>query len=265
MEDESRKMASVPTSRLLAEAIEIADNASTNSPRYSKILSALHSRADDDVLNTALSLCRDPRPARRKLGTKILGELGSPVRQFSEPAEAVLCDLVRNDLNDEIVAAAAFAIGHRASKRCVDELVRISFSANREIRYGAAFALAATQDVAVAPALLRLMCDSYDRARDWATTGIAGMIDLNTPEVRSALHVATRDSDPQVRSEAFEGLAARREKDAIPALIAELEARTEPAYRFVEAAEKYLGHTWEGDDIGDLVLQLRQVARARSG
>ncbi len=79
--------------------------------------------------------------------------------------------------------------------------------------------------------------DSDLSNRDWATFHL-GHTDIDTPEVRTALHDRLNDEDPTIQEEAMLGLARRRDETALPLMRDWLQAR--PVSQIIlEAAEAF--------------------------
>jgi len=230
------------TEDLLAAAIRFADSGD-HGDDFSQTVALLHERGGRDVLSAAFSLCREPASARRKLGALILGQLGSRGRAFTDESAEDLLRLVRGDPDVEVVKDAVFALGHLSHKIRVDALASLAGSPDDETRHAVAFALANIQAAEGVETLLRLMNDPCLEARDWATTGVAGMVSQDGAHIRDALLARCADTDAIVRAEALNGLALRADRRAIPILIHEIEAGTEPAYRLEEAAKLILAST----------------------
>lgn len=75
--------------------------------------------------------------------------------------------------------------------------------------------------------LIQLSQDEQADVRDWATFALAREIERDTPGLRDALLARLGDPDPDVRAEALAGLAARKDRRAIEALLAELDSAAE--------------------------------------
>ena len=205
-------------------------------------VAVLHARGSREGLDAALALCGSPDPKRRALGAVVVGELGSPERTFPEECCAALLDLVRHDPERQVLIAAVFAFGHLGScERCEPDLIALRNHADEGVRHGVAFALQGATSPTAVQALLELMDDPYEMARDWATTNIGQTVSIDGPEIRAALLRRVTDDDEITRAEALHGLARRRDAQVVPYLIAELPVVRERAYLFVEAAKAYLG------------------------
>ena len=204
-------------------------------------LSVLHARGTRDVLDAAFALCAATDPKRRSLGAMILAELGSPERIFSEECCDALLDLVRHDRDLHVLAVAVSALGHLRNRRCEPDLIALKNHPDEEIRHSVAFALRGTKEPASVQALLELMEDPNERARDWATTSIGQTVSVDGAEIRAALLRRVNDSDVLTRAEALHGLARRRDERVVPYLIANLPLERDGTYPFYDAAMTFLG------------------------
>jgi hypothetical protein len=104
------------------------------------------------------------------------------------------------------------------------------------------------------------MEDRDAEVRDWATTGIGGIVSLDGPEIRAALLRRATDTDEITRAEALHGLALRGDTRVVPYLIAELTAGRQLEHLFCDAAKSFLGID-EDDKVGSerLLARLRSV------
>lgn len=186
------------------------------------------------VLEPALAWAKDTRPRMREMACFILGQLGyflegaSLTRATCPAALPTLLDLLKNDLDEEVRASAAAALGHQQAVSTIPALIRAASDPSAEVRYDVAYALGsfgewdwegenAAYKPEVAAALLHLMDDEDEDVRDWATFGIhQGSHD--TPETRARLWQALDDPNPDVRGEATEGLAKFGDRTLIPRL-----------------------------------------------
>jgi HEAT repeat protein len=204
-------------------------------------LVALHVRGSRDVLDAALALCKSPEPRRRRLAAIILGQLGTPDRTFPDECREALLDLVRHDQDTGVLISGVFALGHRGKPCGEAELIALRHHPNDVVRYGVAFSLCGATSENAVQALLELMGDPYESARDWATTSIGMTTALDGPEIRDALLRRASDDDEFTRAEALHGLARRRDKRVVPYLLAEIPINRQNGYLFEDAAKTYLG------------------------
>jgi hypothetical protein len=123
----------------------------------------------------------------------------------------------------------------------------------------------------VALALIQLTTDDSSQIRDYATFGLGSILDLDTPEIRAAMHARLFDSDLDTRLEALVGLAERRDPTVLDLLRDELQGDTVERL-VVDAARAFadpsllpllleLSHRWDRDP----GLLRRAVDTCRSG
>lgn len=79
---------------------------------YWNIIAELHSRGTSLEFNAAKTLTSFSDPVMREMGADILGQLGWSTKTFHIESVALLIDLL-NDPHEDVVASAAFALGHR--------------------------------------------------------------------------------------------------------------------------------------------------------
>lgn len=234
-----------PDRRTTAELIETAFIeawGSQDQPEAPSAIGVLHARATREILGAALTLCQSLDPRRRALGAEILGQLGPAGRRaFPEECCAALLDLLRRDSDRDVLCAAVFALGHLGDRRCEPDLVVFGSHPDPVIRHGVAFALCGATAPLSVQALLTLMEDPYELARDWATTSIGRTVSIDGSEIRAALLRRVADEDEITRAEALHGLARRHDARAAPLLIAELSSAGEFTHLFADAAKTFLG------------------------
>jgi HEAT repeat protein len=125
---------------------------------------ALHARGTRDVLEAAATMCRAAEPKSRAVGAHILGQLGQPKRTFPEECCEVLLEPLNRDDDDEVTAAAVFALGHLRNDRAIPKLVELRCHPNAKVRHAVASALyGVTTDAAVAAQLV-LFAPPFPRA-----------------------------------------------------------------------------------------------------
>jgi HEAT repeat protein len=91
--------------------------------------------------------------------------------------------------------------------------------------------------------------DTDEHVRDWATFGLGVLGQVDSPEIREALVTRLSDTNLDVREEALVGLAKRKDRKAIPALIGEL-SQGDLSDRLREASEAFLGEGEEHPEWG---------------
>lgn len=229
-----------------------------------KALAALHDWGGREVFNSALELCNSEVPERRILGARILGELRGPhhkesgERAFFEECCDQLLSMVEREKSPSILRAAIIALGHLGNRRADTKLINLRRHPDSNIRHSIAFALCGGTSQPVIEALLELMEDGNELARDWATTGIGMQVAIDAPHIREALLRRCLDDDEITRAEALHGLVRRRDQRALQYLVHELKAQTELSYLFEDAAKEWLGLASEIDsEPAELIRRLR--------
>jgi HEAT repeat protein len=227
-------------------------------------LAVLEARGTREVFDAAIALSGARDPKSRRLGVTILGQLGSPARTFPEECCDALLEIIHREQDRDVLIATVFAFGHLGNRRCEGALIGLRNHSDDDVRRGVAFSLCgATSDAAVG-ALLELMDDPYEMARDWATTSIGQTVSIDGPEIRDALLRRVNDVDVFVRAEALHGLARRRDDRVVPYLVAEISAAGEHEGLFVEVAKSYLGFSVDPDVDSEGLARLLQLPNRQS-
>jgi HEAT repeat protein len=107
--------------------------------------------------------------------------------------------------------------------------------ADSTVRHGVALGLSRHEDPRAIEALIVLSRDEDDDVRNWATFGLA-QLQTDTEPLREALVIRLSDLNPEIRGEAFVGLAERKDARVLEALRAALQTRPVNVL-VVEAAE----------------------------
>jgi len=127
-----------------------------------------------------------------------------------------LLELLHQANDPGVLVAVIRALGHAWDERaCVATLTHATHP-DPDVRLEVARAAPGGLDsdnaqAVVAGALIRLSEDEVAEIRDWATFGLGSILDLDTPEIRSALGARLDDTDFDTRCEALVGLAERRD------------------------------------------------------
>lgn len=205
----------------------------------------------------------------RAVGIRILGQLGWGDRTFLDKSVRILIAML-DDPDEEIIAEAATALGHRGDPSAIPALIKLSAHANSSVRRGVTYGLLGHEDPAAINALVKLAADKDGDVRDWATFGLGTQIDADTPELRSALWNAVADPDHEIRGEALVGLARRADPRVVQALLREWDEQEDVSLLSLEAAgitrdPRLYGRLQrfaEEMEIGDDVLYLRTLHAA---
>ncbi len=186
------------------------------------------------VIERTLPWTEDSRPLMREMACFILGQVGyyDPERpsHFIHYEEGVptLIRLLEEDPDETVRESAASALGQIAAPAAIPALVRSASHSSPEVRFAVTHALGSFYEstweqtdpsckAEVTATLLRLMDDTDEDVRDWATFGIH-QGDHDTPETRARLWKALEDPNADVRGEAAEGLAKFGDRSLLPIL-----------------------------------------------
>ena len=184
-------------------------------------------------------------PMERALGARILGAVINPDREHVSGVIGLLAPLIESEHDPLVLACAIRALSHTEDRDRAVASSRHAVHADAGVRLAVAQALSSGYNGEIEPedylpALLALSSDADDDVRDWACFGLGRIVDVDTPELRSALAARLDDPHEDTRSEAIVGLASRHDPRALPPLIAMLEAGSSLTL-LVEAA------AWIGD------------------
>jgi hypothetical protein len=256
---------------LLQAALELSREEDEGaSDRYWLAVAALHSQPVQSVFDRCLSWCSSARPAERRLGADILGQLGCIDRSFPFRTSTIpVLKALLTDTDAEVTESALIAFSHLGARESVSEIVALAQHPKSEVRYAVAFALLGDESEVAVDTLIRLSGDLDADVRDWSTFALGAQIDIDTPAIREALLARAYDPDPDTRSEALSGLVKRRDSRVIEPLRRALEsgtvgskeveaARDLGSRELLEALEKL--STWWGVDA---VLLQSAILRCR--
>jgi len=192
-----------------------------DSEQYWHFIAQLHKRGTSLEFNEAKRLIDSEDSVSREMGADILGQLGCSKQNFQEESVSILITLL-NDTNEDVIASAAFSLGHRNDARAISPLIRLIDHPNPRVRFGVTFGLGCLNETAATDALIKLSHDADYDVRNWATFELASLCEADSDEIRQALFERLSDQDYEIRGEAFVGLARRKEYKIGPLLQQEL-------------------------------------------
>lgn len=175
---------------------------------------------------------RSADPLDRRVGARILAELGWSDQTFHEESVAILIEML-SDPDPSVIASAACAQGKRRNPKAIPHLLLHLNHPDDAVRNGISFGLQCHEDPAAIAGLIQLSVDPANDVRDWAVLGLGSMCETDTPELREALWKAVSDPLQEIRGEALVGLARRKDPSTQAAILKE----------------------WEQDDIGFLSIE----------
>jgi HEAT repeat protein len=207
----------------------LAAQASAGDDREAEDKSALvklHELATEAVFTRALALVDSPDWPNRRLGLRVLKEIGQGRRPRPFNQRTIDALLPRIGACESLVELRALActLGWQNDARVLPTLLALADHPDHGVRYqvasnlpGCALRSDGTIDERALPPLLQLMTDPDDDVRYYATAAFE--IDypaVESPAIRSALQDRLSDEDESIRRSAHRALEVRRRTTAIP-------------------------------------------------
>jgi HEAT repeat protein len=225
---------------------------------------ALRRIGSREVFERASEWCGSDSPLKRARGADVLAQLGRtvdhPSNNFPEECFSAVSALARRERDPWPLLSAVHALGGIGNPLAVPLVIEHRLHPDADVRFAVACALGNfANDPLAVDTLLALMQDVDEDVRDWATFGLGVLGDLDSDEIRDALSQRLTDPNRDVREESLVGLGKRKERRALPALIAELN-QPKISDRVIEAAEEFLGNKeqWADRSPGNYVAALKK-------
>jgi HEAT repeat protein len=222
-------------------------------------VNALRRIGTREVFYRAAAWCKSDNPVERSRGAAILAQLGKtvehPSNAFPEESFVAVSQMLPLETEVQPLSSAIHALGHLDNPEAIPIIIGYQEHSASDVRFSVACALGSfPNDSQAIQSLLMLTRDEDDDVRDWAVFGLGNLGDTDSPEIRDALFP---DSNERVREEAMVGLAKRKDKRVLPALLAALnqselddpgvtELTIETAYLMLGFAEER--KDWDGTD-----------------
>lgn len=201
-----------------------------------RVVTMLHFRGTQEVLEEAKRLSVSSCNRERRLGADILGQLGVPERTFPGECTDILCCMLSVEEDVEVLTSILIALSFQNCSDAISLVTRFSDHSDPAVRHAVVLALAGAECPDAIASLVRLSRDVDDNVRDWATFAIGTLFETDTQQIRDALFDRIADRHDDTRGEALLGLARRKDSRVIDALKAEL-ASDGVGTLAVEAAE----------------------------
>ena len=201
---------------------------------------SLRATGSREVFDKAVTWCRSSEPLKRARGADILAQFGHTAENqttlFANESFPVLAGMLESETDPVALSAIVTAFGHLDNPSIIPQILPFSYHPDTDVRYGLAFTLGCfADDERTVSTLIKLMSDKDSEVRDWATFGLGGLSDFDSPKIRDALFNSISDEDEDVREEAVVGLAKRRDLRSLPEVMSALKDK-DRAPRGVEAA-----------------------------
>lgn len=245
-----------PDERTIPELVAAALAGAEDDQDAWDAIRSLHLRGDAPTFDSAAELMRSPSEKRRSRGVDILAQLGTPKPSpelRATCAEAILKLLV-GEQSPAVLQAIGVALGHLGDPRAVSALLPLKDHRDSGVRFGVVLGLSPHSDPSAIDGLIQLSTDTDDDVRNWATFGLGSMTSSDTPAVREALVARLGDGNDEIRGEALNGLAQRKDQRVREPLRRELSGR--PVGILAVEAAGSLGDP----SLLPLLLQLRAAA-----
>jgi HEAT repeat protein len=226
-------LAELATDELVERALVLDDEDEHDDDAYWAIVSELQRRGGRETFEAARALCLDDADDARCLGVAVLSQLGYPEgRPFLEESLPLVIALFEHGASEDVLAAALHALGHLQDPRGAAAVLSKRSHPDATVRLAVAQAAEGVAgeppDETVVDAVVELTRDEDDAVRNWAIFSLALLFEADDPVIRETLHARIEDGDPATSAEALAGLAVRKDPRAAPALLARLQAASEP-------------------------------------
>lgn len=210
---------------------------------------SLRATGSREVFDKAIAWCRSTEPLKRARGAEILAQFGhtadNQTTLFANESFPILAGMLDTETDPVALSAIVTAFGHLENPSIIPQILPFSYHSDVDVRYGLAFSLGCfADDERTVSTLIKLMSDKDSEVRDWATFGLGGLGNFDSPKIREALFKNLSDEDEDVREEALVGLARRKDPRSVPEVIGALQDEDRAA-RAVEAANFLLDRTQE--------------------
>ena len=151
--------------------------------------------------HTATELCRDPASVKRQIGCDLLSMSNDLSPEQQQEAVRVLISLL-DDPDGRVLEAAIHALRNNDAAR-PEMLNRLELAHHHsfEVRLALAWAIGESHPPPpVVRTLVAMSMDENERVRDWATFELGSVCEVDTLEIREALHERLHDTDFDTRS-----------------------------------------------------------------
>jgi HEAT repeat protein len=193
-------------------------------------LTAAALRGSEEVFEAALARIESEEPNERAVGADVAGRLVAYAPAFVDRVLELLVGMLDSGEDDpEVLTGVLGGLSWLQDTRALEPLLRYVDHADEAVRFGAAVGIPASldqddPDPAGIAALIELAEDGDEDVRDIATIALASQLQVDTPEVRTALVRRLTDGNFDTSCEALVGLARLGDHRAFPVIMAALTA-----------------------------------------
>lgn len=204
-----------------SELLELAIADESKDTQSRPALVVLQLRDTDQLFQSVKELLKSPIAAARAVAVYVLKEkVGA---SHLEEARTLVTDLFADEHEACVIVALVYATERLKMPNQSKLTLGLEKHASKDVRLALAFALDSHQDFKGIDMLVDLTNDKEDEVRDWAVFGLGVLGSVNCPQVNDALFARMDDPIVEIRHQALEGLAKRRDRRALPVLVRELE------------------------------------------
>jgi len=190
--------------------------------KYWTIVAEVHSCGCQDVFDSIKEYSQSNYSTERMLAADVLGQLrNGKCKLFHDESVMILLHLLK-DVDDKVVASAAFSLGHRHDVRAINPLLLLINHENSWVREDVVTGLSNHEDTNAINGLIQLSRDSDFNVQNWAVFGLASLCKKDSEKIRSALFTQLQNSDDEIRGEAMIGLARRKDGRVKNSIVKEL-------------------------------------------
>jgi HEAT repeat protein len=204
-----------------ADSVTSADPADSPEERRTQLIGRLHRRSDAAAFLAAAEAAKAADLELRLVAVEVLGQLGfASGRPYREETLPILLDELDQAVDPRLLEAVLNALAHLGDGRALTPVLRHAAHRDDRVRRAVAFTLPSITDQSgpaseAVDALIGLSEDADEGARDWATFGLAELLETDSPQIRAALTARLGDSGP-IADQARAGLVKRSEPAAEP-------------------------------------------------
>jgi hypothetical protein len=176
-------------------------------------------------------MLENANPKHRDVAATIFGQ-NSVKEKWDVPYCAdLLLSAINRETSAEVLTSIIHALGNLNDSRRIEAVLPFANHPGSNVRYAVVHCISGLSDHRAIQALIQLSTDTDRDVRNWATFGIASLIDTDTKEIREALVARLNEKDDEIRGEAFIGLAIRGDASVIPAFLRELDEQDSEVLR----------------------------------
>ena len=214
------------TVALLEAAVAQASSAGVDDDAYWEAVYALHAEPMDAVWPLVAPFASDARPSLRELAVDVLRCVARREPSFVEPTMTLLTSRLRVETAASVLEAILEALGELGQPDRVELALPFATHADERVRSAVLVAMAGARSPDAIAAFIRASTDEADEVRDWATFELGSQLGDaedptrdDIPGVVEALLARLDDAHDDTRCEAIVGLARRRDRRVLPALL----------------------------------------------